>query len=84
MLSIINNTGGQGEYKHHTGEIFPMEIAIAGMVYKKIRVANLAPEVLDGTLRAALAPIGQVLNIQTRCGRRRTGTPSLTASDRLT
>ena len=64
ILSIINGTGGQGEYKHHTGEISPVEIAIAGMGYKKIRVANLPPEVLDDILRAALAPFGQVLNIQ--------------------
>ena len=41
-----------------------MEIAKAGMDYKKIRVANLSPEVLDYTLRAALAPFGQVLKIQ--------------------
>ena len=64
LLSIINNTGGQGEYKHHTGEISPVEIAIAGMCYKKIRVANLPPEVLNDTLRAVLAPFGQVLKIQ--------------------
>jgi len=64
ILSIINGTGGHGEYKHHTGEISPVEIAVAGMGYKKIRVANLPPEVLDDTLRATLAPFGQVLNIQ--------------------
>ena len=33
MLSIINCTGGHGEYKHHNGEISPVEIAVAGMVY---------------------------------------------------
>jgi hypothetical protein len=64
MLSIINGTRGHGEYKHHTGEIFPLEITVAGMGYKKIRVANLPPEILDDTLRAASAPFGQVLNIQ--------------------
>jgi hypothetical protein len=64
MLSIINSTGGQGEYKHHTGEIFRVEIAVAGMGYKKIRVPNLPPEVLVDTLRFTLSPFGQVLNIQ--------------------
>jgi len=34
------------------------------MGYKKIRDANLPGEVLDDTLRAALAPFGQVLDIQ--------------------
>jgi hypothetical protein len=40
ILSIINDTGGRGEYKHTTGEISIVEIAIAGMGCKKIRVAN--------------------------------------------
>jgi hypothetical protein len=43
MLYIINGTGGHGEYKHHTGEISPVEIAVVGMGYKKIRVPNLPP-----------------------------------------
>ena len=64
MLSVINGTGGRGAYKYQTGEISPVEIAIAGMGYKKIRFANLPPEVLDDILRAALAPFGQVLDIQ--------------------
>jgi hypothetical protein len=41
-----------------------VEIPVAGMGYKEIRVANLPPEVPDDTLRATLAPFGQVLNIQ--------------------
>ena len=63
-MSIINDTRGHGEYKHHTGEIFPVEIAVAGMGHKKIRVANLPPEILDETVRDAFALFGQVLNIQ--------------------
>jgi len=59
MLSITNSTGGSGAYTHHTGEI-------VGMVYKKIRIANLPPKVLDDTLRAALAPFDQVLDNQMR------------------
>jgi hypothetical protein len=41
-----------------------VEIAVAGMGYKKIRVANLPPEVLNDILRAVLAPFGQVIDIQ--------------------
>jgi hypothetical protein len=63
MLSIINGTRGRGAYKHHTGEISPVKVAVARMSYKKILVANLPPEVLDDTLRDALAPFGQVSNI---------------------
>jgi hypothetical protein len=64
MLSIINSTGGRGEYKHTTGEISIVEIAVAGMGNKKIRVANLPPERLDDALRTSLVPFGQVLDIQ--------------------
>jgi hypothetical protein len=64
MLSTINDTGGRGEYKHTTGEISIVETAVARMGYKKIRVANLPPEVPDDTLRTSLAPFGQVLDIQ--------------------
>ena len=60
MMSIINDTRGHGEYKHHTGEIFPVEIAVAGMGHKKIQVANLPPEILDDTVMDAFAPFGQV------------------------
>jgi len=64
MSSIINSTGGSGAYTHHTGEISRVEIAIAGMGYKKLRIANLPHEVVDDTLRTTLAPFGQVLDIQ--------------------
>jgi hypothetical protein len=64
QVYVKMSTGGQGEYKLHTWEISPVEIAVAGMGYKNIRVANLPPEVLDDTLRATLTSFGQVLNIQ--------------------
>jgi hypothetical protein len=44
VLSIINETGRRGEYKHTTGDISIVEIAVAGMGYKKIRVANVPAE----------------------------------------
>jgi hypothetical protein len=64
MMSITNGRMGHGEYKHHTGEIFPVETAVAGLGYKKIRDANLPPEILDDTLSVIFAPFGQVLNFQ--------------------
>jgi hypothetical protein len=41
-----------------------VEIAVAGMGYKKLRVANLPPEVLDDTLKNALTPFCQIMNVQ--------------------
>jgi hypothetical protein len=64
MMSIINDTRRQEEYKYHIGEIFPVETAVAGKGHKKVRVANLSPEILYDTVREAFAPFCQVLNIQ--------------------
>jgi hypothetical protein len=64
MKTIIYDTKGRGECRYDTGEIFPVEISVAGMGYKKIRIANLPPEIVDDTVRDALAPFGKVLNIQ--------------------
>jgi hypothetical protein len=63
-MSIIHSTGGSGTYTHHTGEISRVAIAVAGIGCKKLRVANLPPEVMDDTLRTALAPFGQIMDIQ--------------------
>jgi hypothetical protein len=35
MMSIINDIMGRGEYKRHTGEISPVELAVAEIGYKK-------------------------------------------------
>jgi hypothetical protein len=35
MLTIINDTKGRAKYKHATGEISIVEIAVAGMGHKK-------------------------------------------------
>ena len=44
MDKILQATGGQKEYKHETGEITQVTIEIAGLGFKKIRIANLPPE----------------------------------------
>ena len=62
--NIIRETGGQVMYKHGTGEISYVDIAMAGMGFKKIRIANLPPEVPEEKLRTTLAPYGSVMSIQ--------------------
>jgi len=57
-------TGGQVEYKYPTGELSIVNLAMAGMGSKCIRVSNLPPEVSNYTLRALLAPFGKILDIQ--------------------
>jgi hypothetical protein len=60
---IINATNGETIYKHTTGEIFPVRLMIAGMGTKRIRLANLPPELPTMVIRSALSQYGDVLSI---------------------
>jgi hypothetical protein len=64
LLALLRPTNAQAEYKHHTAELSIVSIAVAGMGIKRVRIANLPPDVLDDALRAALAPFGTVMAIQ--------------------
>jgi hypothetical protein len=44
VLSLLRSTNGQAEYKHHTGELSIVNIAVVGMGTKRVRIANLPPE----------------------------------------
>ena len=65
VMTILRETNGQVEYKYPTGEIYQVNIDLAGMGTKRIRIANLPPEIPDNTLRDALEPYGKVLEVQT-------------------
>jgi hypothetical protein len=54
----------QAEYKHYIGETTLVTISMAGMDNKRVRVANLPPDVPDKELKATLAPYGTVIDIQ--------------------
>ena len=47
VQDIIQGTGGQAEYKRANGEISTVSINMAGMGMRKIRIANLPPEVAE-------------------------------------
>jgi len=64
MLAVLRDTGDQIEYKYPTGQVSIVIIAMAGLGTKRIRVANLAPEVSHEAFRASLTPYGKILNIQ--------------------
>jgi hypothetical protein len=61
---ILNATNGENVYKHATGEISPVRLVIAGMGTKRIRLANLPPELPITTIRNALSQYGDVQSIQ--------------------
>jgi hypothetical protein len=62
--ALLRDTAGQAEYKHPTGEMSIVRIALAGLCTKRSCVANLPPEASNDSLRAALAPYGKIMNIQ--------------------
>jgi hypothetical protein len=63
METLIQYTRGRLEFKHENGVISQVTVEIAGMGIKKIRIANLPPEVPDRTLRDILTTCGVVKSI---------------------
>ena len=63
VLKLIQDTNGRVDYKYPTGEIFPVTLDVAGIGTKKIRIANLPPEIPDEILKEALKPYGKVIDI---------------------
>jgi hypothetical protein len=63
MRVTLHAMGGQQEYKHENGEISTVMIEVAGMGMRKVQIANLAPEIPDSVVRAALTKYGDVRDI---------------------
>jgi hypothetical protein len=64
VLALLGDTAGQAEYKYPSGELSIVNIALAGLSTKRVRIANLPPEVYNDTLRAMFAPYGKIVDIQ--------------------
>jgi hypothetical protein len=62
--AILQTTREQYEYKHSNGEISTVRIEKGVMGTKKVRIANMPPELDGRTLRAALDYYGEINNIQ--------------------
>jgi hypothetical protein len=63
LQAILQATNGIQVYKHSNGELSHVRIEITGMGTKHKRIANLPPEVPDGTLRTTLAQYGDIKTI---------------------
>ena len=64
MQKIIQATNGLQEYKHTNGELSQVRIEIAGLGTKRIRTANLSPEIPESLIRSALTQFGSIKSIQ--------------------
>jgi hypothetical protein len=62
-LFVLNETDGRGEFHHDTGELSVVYIEWAGMGVRRIRIANLQPEVTERTIMGALSPFGEVMEV---------------------
>ena len=49
--NVLRDTAGTLEFRHYNGEFSQMHIEITGMGMRKIRIANLPPEVPDRTIK---------------------------------
>jgi hypothetical protein len=64
VYALLREMEGQAEYKYPTGELSNVNIALAGLGTKRIRIANLPPEVSNNTLHASLVLYGKIMEIQ--------------------
>jgi len=64
IQNLLQVTNGSTEYRHVTGEISIVNLEVVGMGMRRIRIANLPPEVTERSIRAALASCGEIVSIQ--------------------
>jgi len=63
MQTVLTSTKGQLEYRHENGEVSVVRVDMAGMGLRRVRVANLPPEVSDRVLRDTMSKYGDVKEI---------------------
>jgi len=61
--SILQSTKGKMEFQHDNGELSIVQIELAGMGTRRIRITNLPPEVPNRTIRHTLSTYGDIKKI---------------------
>jgi hypothetical protein len=64
LQAILRETGGKKEYRNENGEISRVQIEMAGMGIRTVRIVNLPPEVPDSTIKNILSCYGEVKEIK--------------------
>ena len=61
---VLHSTRRQVEYRHTNSEISKVRVSTARMGTRRVRIANLLPEVSDGVLGTILSRYGEVRDIK--------------------
>jgi hypothetical protein len=59
MYEVLRRTEGSREYKHESGEVSKVQIKLAGMGIRKVRIANLPLETPDEAIRTTMRQYGE-------------------------
>ena len=61
IQNILQSMNRSVEYRHVTEEITITRLEVAGMEMRRIRIANLPPEVTERNIRPALTSYGEIV-----------------------
>lgn len=64
MQAILTATRGQEVFRPDNGEISKVRIDAVGLGMRRVKVANVPPEVADRTLKMVLGAYGEIRDIQ--------------------
>ena len=64
LQEVRHSTNGKSEYKYDNGEISQVEITMAGIGSKRVRIVNILPKISDGTVRYAFSTYGEIQEIR--------------------
>jgi hypothetical protein len=59
MLAVLQPVKGPLEYHHENGELSLLQMEIAGLGVKRVRIANLPPETSDRAVRDTLSKMAR-------------------------
>jgi len=77
--SILQTTKGQLKFRHDNGELSKVQLELAGMGIRRIRIANLPPEMPDRIIRETVSTFGDVTEISEETWSKAIDIPFLTA-----
>ena len=63
IQDILTMITGQAEYRHSDGVISKVRIEAVGLAIRKVRIANLPPDIANSQVRSALGKFGEIREV---------------------